>query len=60
MSERQASSAAQSHDCPAVNALLDILDLEAGWVAPAIQAKNAEEKLALIYSTAKKALDETR
>lgn len=48
--------AACDHDCPAVDALLDILDLEVGYVAPRIAALPPEEKLALIYKTAKKGL----
>lgn len=48
--------AAEDHECPAVDALLDILDLEVGYVAPRIAALPAEEKLALIYKTAKRGL----
>ena len=49
----------QKHDCPAVDALLDILDLEAGWVHSSLRDKSAEDKLAIIYAHAKKALDAT-
>ena len=43
-----------THDCPYLDALLDILDIREGWIAPQIQAKSAEEKLALIYSHVEK------
>ena len=40
----------------AVNALLDILDVEADWVSPHIQLMTADEKLALVFKIAKRGL----
>lgn len=48
--------AASDHDCPAVDALLDILDLEVGFAARRIMELPPEEKLTLIFKIAHKGL----